>query len=78
MKIAWSPTMNGISYSVNVRTTGRLYRFAILSTVRGFTVVDRKENDVCRTTTLVSARVWAGIRVGEKCLRRPGPFDREV
>lgn len=70
--------LNDISYSVNVRTTGRAYRFAIITTTLGFTIVDRVSGDVGRTHTYVGAKVWAGIRVDEMRIHKPSKFDLEA
>lgn len=68
-QIDWTPFIHDISWSKSTGE-GEFARFAILKTTSGFTVVDTKDNSNERTTTLAAARAWAGIRVGEKVVRR--------
>ena len=65
IQIEWSNPRRGISFSM-----GRFFRrFSIVSTTHGFTVSDHTTGDLERTTTIQAARAWAGIRVGETCVR---------
>lgn len=67
-QVGWRPfNVYGIAWST---TPSPIYkRFYITRTTNGFTVVDKQTGEIERTTTLAAAQAWAGIRVGEQCVR---------
>ena len=57
-------------FGISVSTShGYVRRFAIMRTTGAFVVIDNDTGDTARPSSLAAARAWAGIRVGEECVR---------
>jgi hypothetical protein len=64
-QLGWTSERRGIRYS----STPYWKRFSIVRTASGYTVSDHERRELARVATFAAAKAWAGIRVGERCVR---------
>jgi len=71
-QIEWSNFRFDVSWS----TSKAVYRrFSIARTTDGYATFDHVTGQRSHSTSLAAARAWAGIQVGERCVRHePKPF----
>lgn len=65
-QIGWTSQRFGIIWSKN---PGYYKRFSVVERTEGYTVTDHQTGDTARVTTRAAAFAWAGIRIGERCIR---------
>jgi hypothetical protein len=66
-QIGWTNWKFDIQFSKNPASLYK--RFYVTRSTSGYTVVDTTTGDLARLDTLAAAHAWAGIRVGERCVR---------
>lgn len=75
LQLQWTTFRFGISWSKYVKSWDQdtpsvpYQRFSIIKRTEGYTVVDHIDSARIEVHTLAAAHAWAGIRVGERCVR---------